>query len=123
DEPVHAAWREPLLPPDVEDIHATFGPFDPRLDPADEAVPKDDRQDVPAPAAFSGWHEELPHVVEVEQAPKEAAIPNQRVERWEEGDRGRWLRGRFQQFDVLTDEQALSADALHVDGNEVSAVD
>src|SRR6266550_7371119 len=58
DEPVNAAWREPVLPPHIEHLHASLGPVDPRLDPADEAVPENDRQHVPAPTALGRWLEE-----------------------------------------------------------------
>ena len=121
DEAVNAAWREPVLPPDIEHVHASLGPVDPRLDPADEAIPEDDRQHVPAPTAFGRWEEELPDVLELEQAPEEAAIPDDRVERGDERDGGRRVRRRFQQFDFLTDDKALSADTLHLDRHEVSA--
>ena len=90
-------------------------PVDPRLDPADEAVPEDDRQHVPAPAALRGREEELPHVVEVEQAPEQGAVPDQRIERGEERDRGRRLRRRLQQLDVLAEDEALAAHALDLD--------
>src|SRR5947207_13924768 len=75
DEPVSAAWREPILPPDIENLHASLAPVDPRLDPADEAVLENDRQHVPAPTAFRRWKEELPGVLELEGAREEAAIP------------------------------------------------
>src|SRR5207247_4195081 len=64
-----------------------------------------------------------PHVVEVEQAPKEAAVPDQRIERWKERDGGRRLRRRFQQRDVLAKGEAFAAHALDLDGNELSALD
>ena len=38
DEPVGAARREAILPPQVEHFHAGSVPVDPRYDPADEAV-------------------------------------------------------------------------------------
>src|SRR5437870_3249379 len=120
DEPVSAAWREPVLPPDIEHLHAGVGPVDPRLDPADEAVPERDRQHVPAPTSLGGWHEELPHVVEVEQAPKEAAVPDQRIEWGKERDGGRWLRRRFEQLHFLSEDETLAAHALDLDGNDLS---
>ena len=80
-EPFGAARREAVLPPDVEHLHAGVGPVDARLDPADESVPERDRQHVPAPAALGGRYEELPHVVEAEKAAKQAAVPDQRIER------------------------------------------
>ena len=86
DEPLSPTWREAVFPPDVEHLHTAFSPVDPRLDPADEAVTEEHRQHVPTPPALRGRHEELPHVVEAEEAPEEAAVPDQRVERGEERD-------------------------------------
>src|SRR5439155_9920726 len=62
-------------------------------------------------------------VLELEQASKEAAIPDDWIERGNERDGRRWVRRRFQQFDVLTDDKAFSADALDLHGDEVSALD
>ena len=104
-------------------MHASLVPVDPRLDPADEAVPEDDRQYVPAPTALGRWEEELPDVLELEEAPEEAAIPDDRVERGNERDGSERVRRRCQQFGVLADDEAFPADALHLDGNEVSAFD
>src|SRR5690349_9781664 len=42
DEPLGAARREVVLPPDVEYLHARMLPVDPRLDPPDETVPEGD---------------------------------------------------------------------------------
>src|SRR5919201_1820433 len=122
-EPVSAAWREAILPPGVEHVYAGVCAVDPRFDPADEAVPENERQHVPAPTALGRWHEELPHVVEVEQASKEAAVPDQRIERGKECDGGGRLRWRFQQFDVLLDHEALAANTVDVDRNELAALD
>src|SRR5439155_4615057 len=123
DEPVNPAWQEPILPPDIEHVHASLGPVDPRLDPADEAIPEKDRQHVPAPTALGRWEEELPYVLELEQAPEEAAIPDDWVERRDERDGRRRVRRSCQQFGVLTDDKAFSADALHLDGKEITALD
>src|SRR5437870_8432909 len=123
DEPVNAAWREPILPPDIEHLHASLGPVDTRLDPADETVTETDRQHVPAPTALGRWEEEFPDVVEVEQAPEKAAIPHDRIERGNESDGSGRVRPRCLQFGVLADDEAFPADALHLDGNEVSAFD
>src|SRR5437773_1261210 len=122
-EPLGAARREAVLPPDIEHVHAGLGPVDPRLDPADEAVAEHDRQDVPAPTALGGWQEELPHVVEVEQAAEEAAVPNQGIEGGKERDGGRRLRRRLQQLDVLSEDEALAAHARDLDWNELAALD
>src|SRR5439155_25899885 len=110
-------------PPGVEHVHASLGQVDPRLDPADEAVAVNDRQHIPAPTPLGRWDEELPYVLELEQAPEEAPIPDDRVERGNERDGRRRVRRRCQQSRVLTDDEAFSADALHLDGNEVSAFD
>jgi hypothetical protein len=67
--------------------------------------------------------EEFPHIVEVEQAPKEAAVLDQRIKRGKERDGGRRLRRRFQQRDVLADDEAFAAYALDVDGNELAQLD
>jgi hypothetical protein len=94
-----------------------------RLDPADEPVPEDDREDVPAPTALFRWEEELPDVVEVEQAPEEGSIPHDRIERGNERDGRRRVRRRREEFGVLLDDEAFPADAVDVDGNKISAFD
>src|SRR6187551_991691 len=81
DESVGATRCEAVLPPDVEHLDTAFVPVDARLDPADEAVSEDDRQHVPAPTPLGRRMEQLPHVVEIEQAPEKRAVPDQRVER------------------------------------------
>ena len=61
-------------------------PLDPRLDPADEPVAEQDRQDVVAPAPLRGRDVDLPEVVEVVQAPQEARGPR-RADRGRRGTR------------------------------------
>ena len=100
-----------------------LSPVDPRLEPADEAVAEEHWQHVPTPAALRGRHEELPHVVEAEEAPEEAAVPDQRVERGEERDRGRRLGRPFERRDLLAEDEALCAHTLHLDRNELPALD
>src|SRR5439155_10480790 len=122
-ESLSAAWREVVLPPNIEHVHASVGPVDPRLDPADEAVSERDRQHIPAPSALGGWQEELPYVIEVEEAPEEVAVPNQWIERGKECDGWRRLRRRLQQLDVFLYDEALAAYALDLDGNELAVLD
>ena len=75
DEPVGPARREPVLPPEVDDLDAGLGRVDARLDPADEAVPEEDRQHVPAPPPLVRRDEELPDVVEAEELAEQARGP------------------------------------------------
>ena len=96
DEPFNAARCKPILPPNIEHVHASLVAVDPRLDPADEAIAEDDRQHVPAPTALGRWVEELPDVLELEQAPEKAAIPDDRVEGGNERDGRRRVRWRFE---------------------------
>src|SRR4029450_9204427 len=51
------------------------------------------------------------------------AVPEQRVERGKERDGGRRLRRRLKQPDVLAYDEALSAQALDLDGNELAELD
>src|SRR5206468_3290604 len=110
-------------PPDIEHLHAGLGPVDTRLDPADQAILESHRQHVPAPTTLGRWQEELPDVIEVEQARKEATVPHQRIERGKERDGGRRLRRLFQQLDVLAEDKALAAHALDRDRNELAELD
>ena len=123
DEAVGPARREAVLPPGAEDLDAGQVPVDPRFDPADEAVAEADREHVPAPAALRRREEALPHVVEVKQARHQGVIPQQRVERGDERDRGRGLRRGLQQRELLRQDQALAAHALDVDGHERAELD
>src|SRR6266542_6632574 len=68
DEPVGAAWREAVFPPEVGHLDAGSVPVDPRFDPADEAVAEGEREYVIAPPALCRGEKALPHVLEVEQA-------------------------------------------------------
>ena len=61
---------------------------DPRLDPADQPVAEQDRQDVVAPASLLLRDVDLPDVVEAVERAQEVAVPDVRVERGEEGDAG-----------------------------------
>ena len=61
--------------------------------------------------------------MEVEQLPEETAVPDQRIERGKERDGGRRFRRRFQQLDVLAEDEALAADALDLHGNELAVLD
>src|SRR5256714_15672086 len=71
DEPAGATRREAVFPPGVEHLHAGSVPFDPRFDPADEAVAEDDRGPVIAPTAPPRPGEGLPHLLQIEPAPDE----------------------------------------------------
>src|SRR3989304_6150075 len=70
-------------------------PTGPRLEPADEAIPEQDREDVVAPAPLGGRDVDLPDVVEVEELPQEIAVPAQRVERSEERHTASHAAGRL----------------------------
>ena len=84
DEPLRAGRSEPVLPPEIENVDPGLLAVDARLDPADEAIAKENRQDVPAPAALRRRYEELPDVVEAEEAAEQAPVPDERVERGDE---------------------------------------
>ena len=85
---------EGILPPDVEDPQRAGAAVDPRLDPADEPVAVEERQDVVAPATPRGGDIDLPDVVEAVQGAEQLPVPGQRVERRQEGHAGRLvLRG------------------------------
>src|SRR5919204_24424 len=88
-----------------------------------EAIAETDRQHVPAPTALRGRQKELPDIFEAEQAPKQATVPDQGIERGKKGNGGRRLRRRFQDFDLLADDEALAAHPFHLDRNEVAALD
>ena len=123
DEPVGAARREPVLPPEVDDLHPGLGPVDARLDPADEAIAEEDRQHVPTPAPLGRREEELPDVVEPEQRPEQAPVPHERIERRQECDGRRRLRGRSSCATSSREHEALPAHALDLDRNELAPFD
>src|SRR5690349_7331460 len=122
-EPLRPAWRKAVLPPDVENLHARVVAVDSRLETPDQSVAEDDGQDVPAPPPLFGRHEELPHVVEAEQVAEQPAVPDHRIERREECDRGGRLRWILEQADLVTEDEPLAAHALDVDRDHVSALD
>src|SRR5215207_6583164 len=74
---------EGVLPPEAEHAERPGLALDPRLDPTDEAVAPEQRQDVVAPAPLRGRDVDLPEIVEVPQAAQQVAIPHERVE-WSE---------------------------------------
>ena len=123
DEAVGAARREAVLPPDAEDLHAGSVAVDPRFDPADDAVAEEDREHVVAPTALRRREKALPHVVEVEQAREEGGIPQQRVERGDERNGKRRLWRRLQERELFSEDEALAAHALDVDGHERTELD
>jgi hypothetical protein len=57
-----------------------------QLDPADEPVPVEHRQDVVAPATLRRRDVDLPLVVEAVERAEELPVPDERVERSEERD-------------------------------------
>src|SRR5919108_1194237 len=123
DEAVGAMRRETVFPPEAEDLDSPCSAIDPRLDAADEAVAEQDREHVPAPAPLGRREEEVPHVVEVEQGPEEAAVPDQWIERWEKRDgRGRLTR-RYEQLDLRAQDEALAAHALDFDRDQLAVLD
>src|SRR5262245_21859132 len=123
DESVGATRCEAVFPPHVEHLDAAFVPVDARLDPADETRSEDDRQYVPTPTPLGRRVEQLPHVLEVEEAGEELAIPDQRVEGRGERD-GRWreLRG-LEQSDLVSQDEPASSNTLDVDRNELACRD
>ena len=104
-------------------MHPPAGAVDARLDPAHEPVAEEHRQHVPAPTPLRRRHEELPHIVELEQGSEEAPVPDQWIERGQECDGGWRLRGSFQQSDLLLQHVALAAHRLDLDGNELAVGD
>ena len=116
-EPVGRQRVEAVLPPQVEDCAATRPPVEARLDPADEAIAEQERQDVVAPATLRGRDVDLPDVVEVVQRAQEVAVPDERVERREERDaRRRRPRGSpcavrrsaCEEVDLLGEDEAVA---------------
>ena len=93
------------------------------LDAADHAVTEDDREDVVAEVPLLGRVEEIPHVIELEQRREERAVPHQRIERREKRDGRRRLRRRWQQVDLVPQDEALPSYALDLDGNELAVLD
>ena len=101
---------------------------DPRLDPADEAIAVQDRQDVVAPAALGLRDVDLPDVVEVEARPQELAVPGERVERRDQGDARRLPLGRApapelpiglaEQAGLLGHDEPAGPDTLDLDRDE-----
>ena len=79
---------KPSLPPQPEDAQGAGLAVDPRLDPADQPVAEQDRQDVVAPASLLLGDVDLPDVVEAVERAQEVAVPDVRIERGEEGDAG-----------------------------------
>ena len=77
---------ETLLEPEPEDVKGCLTSLEPQLAPADKSIAEQHRQDVVAPAPFRLGDVDLPDVVEIEQRPEQRAIPDERVERGEEGD-------------------------------------
>src|SRR4029077_16910816 len=67
DEAVGVLRREAFLPPETEHLDALAVAVDPWLEAADEAFAEEDREHVPAEAAFGGRVEEVPDVVELEE--------------------------------------------------------
>ena len=76
------------LPPHVEHAHGARLAVDARLDPADEPVAEQERQDVVAPAPLLLRDVDLPDVVEAVQPAEEVAVPDERVERGEQRHAG-----------------------------------
>ena len=93
DEPGLRQRIEAVLPPQAEDPERARLALDPRLDPADEPIAEEDRQDVVAPATLRGRDVDLPDVVEVEQACAAGRGPR-RTDRAAPGRRPRRRRRR-----------------------------
>src|SRR5882762_807623 len=85
---------ESVLPPQPGDAKRVRPPLDPRLDPPNETIAEQDRQDVVAPATLRGWNVDLPDVVEAVEAAQEVAVPDQWIERGQKRDPGRRPAGR-----------------------------
>ena len=123
---------EPLLPPHAEDPECVRPPIDPRLDPADQRVPEQDRQHVVAPAPLRRRDVDLPDVVEVVQRRRKSrsqmsgssgarnATPGSRRPARRRRDFG--LGGR-QHRQVARDDESSPADALDLDRDELSRLD
>src|SRR5205814_6455052 len=81
-----AAGAESFLPPQSKHSQNIGLAIDARLDPPDEAVAVQDRQHVVAPAALGLGDVHLPEVVESEEVAQQAPVPDQRIQRRDEGD-------------------------------------
>src|SRR5688572_13816373 len=88
DETILGQRVEAVLPPDRHDPERIRPPIDPWLDPANEPVAEPDRQHVVAPSTLRGRDVHLPDVVEPEQRAQHLAVPDERIERRDEGDTG-----------------------------------
>ena len=87
---------EAVFPPDGEHLDRAFGRVDPRFDPADETVAKDDRQHVPAPAALVPAARRAPRRTRSRTGSRGACGPTRARRRGEERDGRRRLRRRLE---------------------------
>src|ERR1035437_935730 len=88
DEARHRQRIEVRLPPQAPDPQSPRLAIDPGLDPTDEPVAEQDRQDVVTPAALLLGDVDLPDVVEAVQVAQEVAVPNEGIERRQEDHPG-----------------------------------
>src|SRR5215207_1387906 len=114
---------EGVLPPEAEHAERPGLALDPRLDPTDEAVAPEQRQDVVAPAPLRGRDVDLPEIVEVPQAAQQVAIPHERVE-WSEERHSRDDRPLVkEQRRFLRQDHAVTLDALDRNGQQQAVLD
>ena len=85
--------------------------------------PKEDRQDVVAPAPLLRLEEALPDEVEPEQALEQFRVPEERVERGDKRDRRRRLGRRVERGGLGRRDEPLAAHSLHRDRHELAALD
>ena len=124
DKALAAARREAVLPPEAEHLDLAGSAVDARLDPAHEAIAEEHRQHVPTPATLGRREEQLPHVLERKRRPRRLRSRTNRSDRGEGGaTRGGGSRRSSQQLDLLAEDEAPAAHVLHLDGNELPALD
>ena len=114
---------EAVLPPEAEHADRSRLALDPRLDPPDETVAPEQRQDVVAPAPLRLRDVDLPEIVEVPQAAQQVAVPDERVERGEERDPGDDGLGVGENCRFLGQDHPVALDTLDRDRQQQSVLD
>ena len=120
---------EARLPPYLQHPERPCAPVDARLDPPDESVAEEHRQDVIAPPSFRRRDVHLPDIVEVVQRAQEGAIPDERIQWRQEGDRrvagrnGARRDNRIQDVPFLGEQEPFAAYPLHDDRDQRAILD
>ena len=126
-EPRFLEGIEPVLPPQPDDPEHARLSVVPRLDAPDQPVAEQDRQHVVAPASLGLGDVDLPDVVEVPQSAEQLAVPDEGIERGQEGDPRRHATRRLccgelaarllESAEVVADHEPEPADPVDLDGD------